>query len=117
VKVFVFSVFFLVGLQVLAKRELVVDEALISRGASLYKANCVACHGANADGRGPAAVAINGAKPRDFTKGDFKFGSSPQEIFNTITKGSAGTAMPPWVDLPEKDRWALTHYIKSISKK
>src|SRR5690606_20134061 len=38
----------------------------IARGAAIYQLHCVACHGADADGKGPAAVAFTPG-PRDFT--------------------------------------------------
>jgi cytochrome c oxidase cbb3-type subunit I/II len=37
------------------------------------------------------------------------------DLFRTITRGVHGTAMPPWIVLPEVDRWALVAYVKSLS--
>ncbi len=93
------------------------SKKIIESGRIVFQNNCTACHGEKGDGHGPAARSIAGAKPRDFTTGYFKFGSSPDEIFNTITKGSEGTAMPPWTSLPEKERWALVAYIKTLGQK
>ena len=90
---------------------------MVEKGRTVFQNNCIACHGEKGDGHGPAARSIAGAKPRDFTTGYFRFGGSPEEIFNTITKGSEGTAMPAWSSLPEKERWALVAYIKTLGKK
>jgi mono/diheme cytochrome c family protein len=38
-----------------------------------------------------------------------------QDIFETITRGMPGSSMPPWADLPVSGRWALVHYVKSLS--
>ena len=85
-------------------------------GGKVFKTNCIACHGENGDGKGPAAVAIKDPKPRDFTKGEFKFGSEPKEIYKTISEGSPGTAMPGWGSLSPQERWALVYYVRSIKK-
>jgi len=90
---------------------------LIKTGQKVYMNNCISCHGEKGDGHGVAARAISGAKPRDFTRGQFKYGEAPAELFKTITNGSPGTAMPPWNTLPEGDRWAVIHYVKSLKKK
>lgn len=90
---------------------------LLKQGEESFKTNCVACHGAKGDGHGPAAVAIKDPKPRDFTKGVFKYGSKPEEIFKTISQGVKETAMPSWSSLSEQDRWALSYYVISLGKK
>ena len=53
--------------------------AKASRSTSSY---CVGCHGANGDGKGPAADMLI-VKPRDFTKGIFKFRSTPSGTLPT----------------------------------
>ena len=37
------------------------------------------------------------------------------EIFWKISNGRG--AMPPWKHLPEKERWELVNYIRSLAKK
>ncbi|OYZ22962.1 MAG: hypothetical protein B7Y39_06845 [Bdellovibrio sp. 28-41-41] len=88
----------------------------IESGKKIYRENCIACHGDKGDGRGPAAVAIPGTKPRNFIEGKYKYGETSKEIFKTLTEGVPGTAMPPWASLSEKDRWAVIAYIKSLKK-
>jgi mono/diheme cytochrome c family protein len=90
--------------------------ASIEKGKASYKINCVACHGEKADGKGPAAVALN-PKPRSFSDGTFKQGDSPEKIFKTLETGVPGGAMVSFKHLPEAERWALVHYILSLRKK
>lgn len=114
------AIFFLVFLplfQSALAKDLASPKEMAKAGAAIYMQNCTACHGPQGDGRGPAAVAIQGGKkPRDFTTGKYKFGDKPEEIFKTITNGSPGTAMPGWSSLSEDDRWALAYYVKSLKK-
>lgn len=98
-------------------------EGSISHGKEVYERRCVGCHGEKGDGKGPAARFFTAAKPRDFTfYGIYKFrstptGSLPQDadLFRTITVGIRGTAMPPWFNLSEADRWDVVHYIKTFT--
>jgi cytochrome c oxidase cbb3-type subunit I/II len=93
------------------------EDAQLAKGKTVFLNNCVACHGVDGDGRGPASVAIAGAKPRDFTKGVYKYGDRPEQMFETISKGVPGTAMPPWASLPEDERRAVIQYVLSLKKK
>jgi mono/diheme cytochrome c family protein len=91
-----------------------------ARGKEVYFIYCVACHGPNGDGKGPVGVALP-TPPRDFTLGEFKFGSTDQDIFDTMTNGAASKGasplMAPWgAVIPEADRWALVKYIRSLKK-
>ncbi|MCD6023254.1 MAG: cytochrome c class [Fibrobacteria bacterium] len=88
----------------------------VKRGEAVFQANCVACHGSNADGKGPAAVAFT-PPPRDFTdpKAKWTQGRSPAEVFATIAEGVQGTGMAGFAaSLSEAQRWDLTHYIRSL---
>lgn len=87
---------------------------LIAYGKTQFLAQCQACHGAAGKGDGPAAAAMN-PKPRDFTSGYWKQGSTPSQVFHTISNGIAGTGMSSFASLSVKDRWALAHYIRSLS--
>lgn len=88
----------------------------IERGAALYQANCIACHGPEADGKGPAAVAFT-PPPRNFKDPAAKWthGRKPAEIFGTLTNGVQGTGMAGFAaSLTEDQRWDLVHYIRSL---
>ena len=89
-------------------------------GRMLYDRYCAGCHGPQGDGNGPAAPMLL-TKPRDFTKGLFKFRSTAagtlptdDDLFRTITRGINRTSMPEWSLLPERERWALVATVKGF---
>lgn len=88
----------------------------IERGAALYQTHCVACHGANADGKGPAAVAFTPA-PRDFTDPAAKWtiGREPAQIHQAVSQGVPGTGMAGFAAALKADElWDVVHYIGSL---
>lgn len=85
---------------------------LIETGKAVYAQNCITCHGTNGLGDGPAAAALN-PKPRNFASGEWKNGGAPSQIYTTLTKGY--NTMPAFSTLSIKERWALTHFIRTIS--
>lgn len=91
----------------------VSSEGMIAAGNKSYQANCALCHGA--DGTGIAAMGA-----RNLVEGKWKKGGKSVDLFNTITKGlerdpSVPGIMAPFAHLPVNERWALVHYIRSIT--
>ena len=89
-----------------------------AKGKQAYDTYCTTCHGPLGDGQGPVGKALN-PPPRDFTKGDFKFGGDDQAIFEIISNGAASKGgspvMAPWgAVIPECDRWGLVAYVRSL---
>jgi mono/diheme cytochrome c family protein len=76
--------------------------------------NCVSCHGPGGRGDGPAAAALPPPKPADWTSARVQ-SQTDGELFWKITNGRG--AMPPWKHLPEKDRWEMVNYIRTLKKK
>jgi mono/diheme cytochrome c family protein len=76
--------------------------------------NCVTCHGASGKGDGPAAAALPAPKPADWTSARVA-SETDGELFWKISNGRG--AMPPWKHLPEKDRWEIINYIRTLQKK
>lgn len=92
--------------------------ALRTEGARVYATYCEGCHGANGDGQGPAAAMLI-VKPRDFTKGIFKFRSTPsgalptdEDLYKIVSRGVYRTSMPEWSLLTERERLAVIQYVK-----
>lgn len=101
-----------------------VTRASLARGKELYKdLGCGDCHGNQGKGDGPSANDLKdqwgyNIKPTDFTRGIFKGGAESRELYKRTTTGMDGTPMPAYDDdlIPGKDRWALVHYIQSLSR-
>jgi mono/diheme cytochrome c family protein len=89
------------------------DKKTVEQGEKVAKVNCVSCHGGKGKGDGPAAVALN-PKPADWTSKRVQ-DMSDGEIFWKMTTGRG--AMPAWRHLPEKDRWAIVRYIRTLAGK
>lgn len=89
------------------------DKKTVEQGEKVAKVNCVSCNGAKGKGDGPAAVALN-PKPADWTSKRVQ-DMSDGEIFWKMTTGRG--AMPAWRHLPEKDRWAIVRYIRTLAGK
>lgn len=95
----------------------------LSAGKDIYDTFCSACHGANGDGRGPAAKNLVGAKPRDFTSKDFIVDRREAQIKQTIFEGAAKTFhgspyMPEWkTTLTEQEIIDIVEYLKTFKKK
>ncbi|MBT6900523.1 MAG: c-type cytochrome [Nitrospina sp.] len=98
--------------------------ALVARGKKLFKElKCFRCHGESLKGDGELAESLMDAWKHavfvhDITNPHyFKSGHKPADLFRTITAGLDGTPMGSYIHIPEKDRWALVHYIRSKSVK
>lgn len=94
-------------------------------GKEVYTRRCLGCHGEKGDAKGPAPAAVffRVALPRDFTSGVYKFRTTPtgsvpldSDLYRTLTAGIRGTAMPPWFNLAEDERWDVIHYVKTFSR-
>jgi mono/diheme cytochrome c family protein len=79
----------------------------LTRGASLYQVACFPCHGPP-DGPPPPAAAHLIPRPPRPTESSF----TPHELFNRITYGGAGTAMPSFAEtLTDGDRWDIAFHL------
>jgi mono/diheme cytochrome c family protein len=104
--------------------KLKLDEATLEHGSSVYRQQCLHCHGLSGDGRGATAPWVN-PHPRDYRQGVFKFTSSSQgegsrkprryDLLRTLREGIEGTSMPSFRLLPEEDIEALASYVIHLS--
>jgi mono/diheme cytochrome c family protein len=95
-------------------------DRLRADGATVYARYCVGCHGPRGDGKGPAAPMLI-TQPRDFTKGVFKFRSTPSgslptddDLYRVVTRGVYRTSMPEWSLVSERERRAVVEYVKGF---
>ena len=89
------------------------EAADADKGKATYTANCMACHGAKADGNGPAAMALD-PKPSDFTKKAFWDGTNKGELKKVIKTGKPGTPMAPFPQLSDADVANLIAYLETF---
>ncbi|HEX6882907.1 MAG TPA: cytochrome c [Planctomycetota bacterium] len=97
-------------------------------------ANCVSCHGEGGRGDGPS---VNDPKqstddwgrpiaPRDLTRGVYRFGRRPIDLFRRIYAGINGTPMPEHIGMTitengqqrtmtEDDIWDLVFFVRSLA--
>lgn len=110
-----------------------VEARLLLHGQWVYRGMCIGCHGVKGDGNGGVwTLGDKYAKghqlprqPRDFTSAVFKVRSTPSgslptdgDLFRAISRGLvADQDMPAFKFLPERDRWAVIAYVKTLSKR
>jgi mono/diheme cytochrome c family protein len=95
---------------------------LVALGKKVYSQQCVACHGIGGRGDGEAAYLLY-PKPRDFVAARYRLVSTwervptDQDLFDTISRGMPGSAMPSWEHLSAEQRWGLVYFIKTLAEK
>jgi len=82
------------------------DPQAITKGAVLFRQECVYCHGVG--GRG-------GMRGPDLTTGTWNHGGSDADLKRTITDGVAGTAMPP-NNLKTEEIWQIVSYLRTVQQ-
>jgi high-affinity iron transporter len=83
-------------------------------GAKVYAANCASCHGTTGNGDGPVGKTLN-PTPIAFTEKDRARHRSIFALYQAVTQGIAGTAMPAFGQLSDQDRWAVATYLGSFA--
>lgn len=92
----------------------------LERGRARYEKECQSCHGKTGVGDGPSALTLRDwqdaeIRPRDFTSGVFRAGSTSRDLFIRLRTGLNGTPMPE-VSGRDEDLWDLVHFMKSLVK-
>lgn len=85
----------------------------LTEAAALYQSRCALCHGDTGGGDGPTASGLDPA-PTDFRDRARARQRSLFGLYNTITLGVDGTAMPPFPQLSDSQRWSLAFYVGSL---
>jgi mono/diheme cytochrome c family protein len=86
-------------------------------GAAHFAQLCAPCHGMAADGKGPAAAALEDvwgqpAPPADLRQAVGRSGPTPSDLFRVVDQGIDGTPMPAFGGaIPVEAQWELVAYI------
>ncbi len=86
----------------------------LSLGKQLFQENCVSCHGERGAGNGPAADTLN-PKPRDLAAPAYLDFITPFHLYQAITLGVSGTAMPSFGEaFSSEQSWSLAFYVMTL---
>ncbi len=88
---------------------------MVAYGKKFYATNCAMCHGNEGKGDGAAGAALN-PKPRNLVEGKWTQGGGDIAHFKVLQNGIKGTSMAAYSHFKAADRWALVHYIESITE-
>ena len=88
-------------------------------GETVYKGQCVKCHGDTGAGDGPQAQKLKD-KPASWAAGAGMKDMTDQQLFEAIQKGGPAVGksrlMPGYPKLSEADVWNVVAYIKTLKK-
>ncbi len=89
---------------------------LIAHGKKIYGYNCALCHGNEGKGDGTAGMGLN-PRPRNLVEGKWRKGDGLTDHFLVLANGIEGGSMASYkAQIKIPDRWALSHYINSITE-
>ena len=98
------------------KNPWVSSDELVKGGKQIFAQNCAMCHGATGAGDGVAGASLN-PKPRNLIEGKWQHGGDRLGLMGVLEKGIPGSSMQSYkAALKINQRWALVHYIHSITK-
>jgi high-affinity iron transporter len=90
-----------------------IQIASVEKARFLYAENCSGCHGATGHGDGVLAKSLS-PMPTDFTDVERAKNRSVLGLYDVLSEGIEGTAMPPFKHLDKSDRWSLAFYVGSL---
>ena len=85
----------------------------LAQGKALYEANCAQCHGLDGGAKTETANRLT-PRPASFLEPERIGALTPYKAFNAVTFGTQGTAMPAFLTLDEKQRWAVAFYVFTL---
>jgi cytochrome c oxidase cbb3-type subunit 2 len=107
--------------EAVAKNYAPPNREVFRQGRFVYQKNCMVCHGRFGEGDGELVKDWE-VRPRDFTKGVFKYRSTPygklptdDDLKRTIRQGVSGSAMPVFHELQDGEIVAVIEYVKFFS--
>lgn len=112
----------MITLAPLTARAVSIPTEVTEEGKKTYSQYCAPCHGDEGKGDGSLARSLL-PKPRDFTRGAYKFRTTPSgslptdmDIYKTISYGVPNSTMIPWDILTEQQRASVIPVLKSFSE-
>ncbi len=85
-----------------------------SSGRRVYETSCLRCHGQTGAGDGPS-VAEEKMEPAPRSFRDRRVNTiPPHQVFNAVTFGVEGTAMPSHETLSLQERWDVSFYVFTL---
>ena len=96
------------------------SKAHAAAGKTLFTNTCAACHGNQADGKGPAVATLKDiwghpAAPSDLRQPHLRCGDGSTDIYRVLATGLNGTLMVSFeTTLTPDQRWDIIAYIMSI---
>lgn len=92
------------------------NQESVATGKSLYKVNCLPCHGSTGKGDGPVGVTLN-PQPADLTKHTVPGVHTDAQLFEWISNGFPGSQMPAFkTGLSDTDRWNIVNFIRTLAR-
>ncbi len=88
---------------------------MIAHGKKVLVSTCALCHGNEGKGDGPGGAGLN-PKPRNFVEGKWTQGSGLTDLFKVVSNGIPNSSMAGFKQLKIADRWAVVHFIESITQ-
>lgn len=87
---------------------------VLSAGKAVFEKSCVPCHGANADGKGPASASLP-KPPRNFTDCT-AMAQFPMDLhYQRVNEGVTASGMPAWKgNLTDQEIWQVVMYERSF---
>ena len=86
----------------------------LERGKLIYQRQCVTCHGERGANMTPWARQ-NGLAPGGFRDEQWTYGGGLVQIYNLISRPTEGVEHPVYSYLAYQDRFAVSHYVRSLS--
>jgi high-affinity iron transporter len=84
------------------------------RAQTLYAESCATCHGQDGLGQTEVAASLD-PRPANFKNATRRRAQSPYRIYNALTLGVPGTAMPAFDALSSSERWDLAFYVLRLA--
>ncbi len=85
----------------------------VTEGQGLFERHCVACHGATGDANTEVARTLK-PPPANLREAWAGAHRTPFRVFNVLSFGIPGTAMPSWETLTDQERWSLAFYVVAL---